>query len=222
MQARAVCLVSGVGSPVVVRNLGLCDYAEIYQRMQAFNQNRDADTADEIWLLQHHPVFTLGLNGKPEHVLDAGDIPLIKTDRGGQVTYHGPGQLIVYVLFDVKRNRLGIRDLVSRLEQSVIDYLATENIQSSARRDAPGVYVQQQKIAALGLRIKRGGCYHGLSLNVNMDLSPFTRINPCGYAGLEVTSLQQLGLSYSVNNVAAALLKNIQHQFAINQVSIHE
>lgn len=205
-------------SPVIVRNLGVCDYADIFQRMQTFNQTRNADTADEIWLLQHFPVFTLGLNGKPEHVLDAGEISLIKTDRGGQVTYHGPGQLIVYILFDVRRNQLGIRGMVTKLEQSVIDFLAAEKIESMARKDAPGVYVQGKKIAALGLRVKSGGCYHGLSLNVDMDLSPFQRINPCGYAGLEVTSLQQLGLSYSVDEVAAALLKHIQQQFGIERV----
>lgn len=208
-------------SPVMVRHLGVCDYADIFQRMQTFNQARHADTADEIWLLQHFPVFTLGLNGKPEHVLDAGNIPLIKTDRGGQVTYHGPGQLIVYILFDVRRNQLGIRDMVTKLEQSVIDFLAAEKIESMARKDAPGVYVQGKKIAALGLRVKRGGCYHGLSLNVNMDLSPFSRINPCGYAGLEVTSLQQLGLGYSVNEVAPVILKYVQQQFGIERV-IHE
>ena len=209
-------------SPVVVRYWGLCDYADIFQRMQTFNQTRQPDTADEIWLLQHHPVFTLGLNGKAEHVLDAGNIPLIKTDRGGQVTYHGPGQLIVYILFDVRRNVLGIRDIVTRLEHSVIHYLASENIVAVARKDAPGVYVQGQKIAALGLRVKSGSCYHGLSLNVNMDLTPFTRINPCGYAGMEVTSLQRLGLQTSVEQVASALLKNIQYQFGIEQVSSHE
>jgi lipoyl(octanoyl) transferase len=214
--------VTAFAAPVIVRDLGVCDYAEIFQRMQAFNQTRQADTADEIWLLQHYPVFTLGLNGKSEHVLDAGDIPLIQTDRGGQVTYHGPGQLIVYILFDVRRNALGIRDIVTRLEQSVIDYLATENIVAVTRKAAPGVYVNAQKIAALGLRVKRGSCYHGLSLNVDMDLAPFSQINPCGYAGLEVTSLQQLGLQYSVQQVAPILLKNIQQQFGIEQVSYYE
>lgn len=213
---------TGFASPVVVRYWGLCDYADIFQRMQTFNQTRQPDTADEIWMLQHHPVFTLGLNGKAEHVLDAGNIPLIKTDRGGQVTYHGPGQLIVYILLDVRRNGLGIRDIVTRLEHSVIHYLASENIVAVARKDAPGVYVQGQKIAALGLRVKSGSCYHGLSLNVNMDLTPFTRINPCGYAGMEVTSLQRLGLQISVEQVASALLKNIQYQFGIEQVSSHE
>lgn len=211
-----------VDTPVTVRYFGVCDYTDIFQRMQSFNQSRNADTADEIWLLQHWPVFTLGLNGKAEHVLDAGDIPVIKTDRGGQVTYHGPGQLIIYILFDVRRNQLGIRDMVTRLELSVIDFLASQNIEAVARKDAPGVYVQDKKIAALGLRIKSGGSYHGLSLNVDMDLSPFSRINPCGYAGLEVTSLQQLGLRYSVDDVAKELLKNLQHQFGIERVSIHD
>lgn len=211
-----------VDTPVTVRYFGVCDYADIFQRMQSFNQSRNAETADEIWLLQHWPVFTLGLNGKAEHVLDAGDIPVIKTDRGGQVTYHGPGQLIIYTLFDVRRNQLGIRDMVTRLEQSVIDFLASQNIEAVARKDAPGVYVQDKKIAALGLRIKSGGSYHGLSLNVDMDLSPFSRINPCGYAGLEVTSLQQLGLNYSVDDVAMALLKNLQQRFGIERVSIHD
>lgn len=211
-----------VDTPVTVRYFGVCDYADIFQRMQLFNQSRNADTADEIWLLQHWPVFTLGLNGKAEHVLDAGDIPVIKTDRGGQVTYHGPGQLIIYTLFDVRRNQLGIRDMVTRLELSVIDFLASQNIEAVARKDAPGVYVQGKKIAALGLRIKSGGSYHGLSLNVDVDLSPFSRINPCGYAGLEVTSLQQLGLRYSVDDVAKELLKNLQHQFGIERVSIHD
>lgn len=209
-------------STVVVRNLGICEYADVFQRMQEFNRARHAESADEIWLLQHEPVFTLGLNGKPEHVLDAGEIPLIKTDRGGQVTYHGPGQLIVYILFDVRRNQLGIRDMVTRLEQSVVDFLATENIIAVARKDAPGVYVEGKKIAALGLRIKSGGCYHGLSLNVDMDLSPFSRINPCGYPGMEVTSLRQLGLAYSVDETAKRLLKNIRHQFGIERVSLHE
>jgi lipoyl(octanoyl) transferase len=214
--------VISVDTPVTVRYFGVCDYADIFQRMQSFNQSRNAETADEIWLLQHWPVFTLGLNGKAEHVLDAGDIPVIKTDRGGQVTYHGPGQLIIYTLFDVRRNQLGIRDMVTRLEQSVIDFLASQNIEAIARKDAPGVYVQDKKIAALGLRIKSGGSYHGLSLNVDMDLSPFSRINPCGYAGLEVTSLQQLGLSYSVDDVAMELLKNLQQRFGIERVSIHD
>ena len=218
----SACLVSEWILPVVVRYLGVCDYTATFQRMQAFNQTRQPDTADEIWLLQHHPVFTLGLNGKPEHVLDAGPIPLIQTDRGGQVTYHGPGQFIVYILLDVRRNALGIRDIVTRLEQSVIAFLASRNIVAVARKEAPGVYVQGKKIAALGLRVKNGSCYHGLSLNVDMDLSPFLRINPCGYAGLEMTSLKKLGMQVSVAQVASEILQIIQQQFGIEQVSIYE
>jgi lipoyl(octanoyl) transferase len=210
-------------SPVIVRHLGVRDYAETFQRMQKFNQTRDAETPDEIWLLQHPPVFTLGLNGKREHILNAGDIAVVNTDRGGQVTYHGPGQLIAYVLFDMRRNQLGVRQTVSALEQAVIDVLARQNIAACARKDAPGVYVNGKKIAALGLRVKNGSCYHGLSLNVDMDLSPFSRINPCGYAGLEVTSLRALGLGYTVAQVTPLLLTELCRQFGINQAEeIHE
>lgn len=187
--------------------------------MQAFNAGRKADTADEIWLLQHPPVFTLGLNGKSEHVLDAGDIPLVQTDRGGQVTYHGPGQLLAYLLLDVRRNRLGIRQMVSRLEQAVIELLAREQVSAHARKEAPGVYVGEAKIAALGLRVKGGGTYHGLSLNVNMDLAPFQRINPCGYPGLAVMNMADLGLAYTVDQVSELLLDNLCRQFEIEKIS---
>jgi lipoyl(octanoyl) transferase len=203
---------------VIVRHLGKKDYSDVYHKMQLFNQNRNASTQDEIWILQHPPVFTLGLNGKPEHVLDAGDIPLIETDRGGQVTYHGPGQLIVYILFDVRRNQRGVRELVTGLEQSVINYLKTENIMGEAKKTAPGVYVNDEKIAALGLRVKRGGCYHGLSLNVDMDLSAFDRINPCGYAGLKVTGLKQQGLNDSVEQVVEKFLPILCQQFEIEEI----
>lgn len=206
-------------SSVIVRYLGMQDYQDTLQRMQAFNAGRQADTADEIWLLQHPPVFTLGLNGKAEHVLDAGDIPLVQTDRGGQVTYHGPGQLIAYVLLDVRRNRLGIRQMVSRLEQAVIDLLARNKVSAYARKDAPGVYVNEAKIAALGLRVKSGGTYHGLSLNVNMDLTPFRRINPCGYPGLAVLNMADLGLGYTVDQVSELLLDCLCQQFEIEKIS---
>lgn len=205
--------------PVIVRYLGLQDYPDVLQRMQAFNAARGAETSDEIWLLQHPPVFTLGLNAKPEHVLDAGDIPLIQADRGGQVTYHGPGQLIAYLLMDVRRNKLGIRQMVSRLEQAVIDLLAGQGVEAHAKKHAPGVYVGEAKIAALGLRVKQGGTYHGLSLNVDMDLSPFERINPCGYPGLSVIDMAQLGLGYTVDQVSEQLLAALCHQFEINDIS---
>jgi lipoyl(octanoyl) transferase len=155
-----------------------------------------------VWLLEHRPVFTLGMNGKPEHLLCPGDIPVVASDRGGQVTYHGPGQLVVYLMLDLRRLGIGVRTLVQTIEQSVIDWLASQGVAAQARRDAPGVYVDGAKIAALGLRV-RGGCsYHGLSLNVDMDLEPFRRINPCGYAGMPVTQLRELGIDTPLDEVA--------------------
>ena len=208
---------------VIVRHLGMQDYQETWQRMQAFNAGRQSDTSDEIWLLQHPPVYTLGLNGKEEHVLDAGDIPLVKTDRGGQVTYHGPGQLIAYLLFDVRRNQLGIRQMVTKLEQAVIDLLADAGVEAYAKKEAPGVYVAESKIAALGLRVKQGGTYHGLSLNVDMDLAPFKNINPCGYPGLSVVNMSDLGLGYTIRQVSELLLKQLCMQFDIQQIrEVHE
>lgn len=208
---------------VIVRHFPISDYAFFLQKMQQFNRQRDATTADEIWLLQHAAVFTLGLNGQREHVLDAGNIPLLQTDRGGQVTYHAPGQLIVYILFDVRRNKRGVRDMVSCLERAVIDVLAADNIDAVTRKGAPGVYVDGAKIAALGLRVKQGCCYHGLSLNVAMDLEPFKRINPCGYAGLEVTSMRQLGLGYTIEQVEQRLLAHLCQYFEIQTITqVHE
>jgi len=187
-----------------VRERGLADYAVIWREMQAYTETRTEETADELWLLQHPPVFTLGRNGKTEHVLrHPGDIPVIHVDRGGQVTYHGPGQLVAYLLLDLKRRRLGIQPLVHLLEQSAIDLLTDYSIRATRRDKAPGVYVDGCKIAALGLRVRHGCCYHGLSLNVDMDLSPFSMINPCGYAGLEVTQLAELGVDVPLDAVAA-------------------
>jgi lipoyl(octanoyl) transferase len=177
-----------------VRERGLADYAATWREMQAYTDTRTEQSADELWLLQHPPVFTLGRNGKTEHLLHTGDIPVIHVDRGGQVTYHGPGQLVAYLLLDLKRRRLGIQSLVHLLEQSVIDLLADYSIRAGRHNKAPGVYVDGRKIAALGLRVRRGCSYHGLSLNVDMDLTPFQMINPCGYAGLEVTQLVELGI----------------------------
>jgi len=173
--------------------------------MQSFTEQRDAGTRDEIWFLEHPPVFTLGMNAAPEHLLAPGDIPVVQIDRGGQVTYHGPGQLVVYPLLDVKRARLGVRQLVMALENGIIDLLASWNITAVAKREAPGVYVDGRKIASIGLRIRRGASYHGLAFNVAMDLEPFRRINPCGYRGLEVTDLRSLGVDASVQQVADAL-----------------
>jgi lipoyl(octanoyl) transferase len=175
-----------------LRRRGAVDYAACLADMQTFTDQRDADTPDELWLVEHPPVFTLGLAGKPEHVLDAGDIPVVRCDRGGQITYHGPGQVVLYALLDLNRAGLGVKALVTLLEQAVIDLLAGFDITAERRPGAPGVYVAGAKIAALGLRVRRGCCYHGLSFNVAMDLAPFTRINPCGYAGLAVTQLRDL------------------------------
>jgi lipoic acid synthetase len=179
--------------PAGFKWLGKVDYEPTWRQMQRITDTRDEHTPDEIWLLEHPPVFTQGLNGNPGHVLAAGDIPVVQIDRGGQVTYHGPGQLVVYPLIDIRRAGLGVRDLVTALERAVIDYCATLGIQAECRKNAPGVYVDGRKIASVGLRIRRGASYHGLAFNVNMDLEPFQRINPCGYAGLEMTQLASLG-----------------------------
>lgn len=192
--------------PLLVRRLGCLDYGVVFAAMQAFTTGRLVSTPDELWLLQHPPVFTLGLNGKPEHLLIPSDIPLVRVDRGGQITYHGPGQLVVYLLIDVKRAQLGVRDLVTTLEQSVVHLLAQYGIAAYARPEAPGVYVGGAKIASLGLRIRRGCSYHGLSLNVAMDLTPFTQINPCGYAGLRVTQLRDLGVAAELPEIGEHLL----------------
>jgi lipoyl(octanoyl) transferase len=176
-----------------VKWLGRRDYEPTWREMQRITDTRDENTPDEIWLLEHPPVFTQGLNGDPSHVLAAGDIPVVQIDRGGQVTYHGPGQLVVYPLIDIRRAGLGVRDLVTALERAVIGYCKSVGIDAECRKNAPGVYVSGQKIASVGLRIRRGASYHGLAFNVNMDLEPFQRINPCGYAGLQMTQLAALG-----------------------------
>lgn len=186
---------------MIIRWLGRVDYQPTWQAMQQFTDTRGPDTEDELWLLEHPPVFTLGLAADRSHVLAPGDIPLVQTDRGGQVTYHGPGQLVAYPLLDVRRLGLTVRGLVMLLEQCVIDLVAGHGITAVGRRDAPGVYVDGQKLASLGLRIRRHASYHGLALNVDMDLAPFGRINPCGMAGLAVTSLARLGIPGDVESV---------------------
>jgi lipoyl(octanoyl) transferase len=175
--------------PLLTRYLGVQPYETVWQRMREFTDRRDAQTADELWLVQHPPVFTQGQAGRAEHLLNPGDIPVVQTDRGGQVTYHGPGQLVAYPLLDLRRLGLGVRDLVSLLENTVIQFLAGWNLEAVARPDAPGVYVDGRKIASLGLRVRRGCSFHGVSLNLHMDLAPFQRINPCGYNGLQMTQL---------------------------------
>ncbi|NOS89772.1 MAG: lipoyl(octanoyl) transferase LipB [Methylococcaceae bacterium] len=193
----------------LIRQLGLQDYAPVWRQMQAFTQNRNATSADELWVVEHHPVYTLGLNGKPEHLLNIGAIPVVNTDRGGQVTYHAPGQAVVYTLLDIKRLQINIRELVSLLENAMISSLASYGIMAVARADAPGVYVDGQKIGSIGLRIKNNCSYHGLSLNNNMDLSPFSGINPCGYSDLKVTQLSALGVTISTTQLASSVITAI-------------
>ncbi len=214
-QRASECLRAGDGfpgraapSPVpapVIRHLGLVEYEPAWRAMQRFTEERDATTPDEIWFLEHPPVFTLGLNASRAHLLAPGDIPVVQIDRGGQVTYHGPGQLVVYPLIDLKRAGLGIRDFVTALERGVIELAARFGIAAECRRNAPGVYVAGRKLASVGVRVRRGGSYHGLALNVTLDLEPFQRINPCGYEGLEMTRLADLGGPDSVAECAAAL-----------------
>ncbi len=200
---------------VTIKHLGVVDYEATWHAMQAFTARRGAETNDEIWLLQHPPVYTQGLAGKPEHLLIKPTIPVVKTDRGGQITYHGPGQIVVYVLFDLKRKGIGVMDLVKRIEQSLIDVLQSYGIAAQRKLGAPGVYVKGAKIAALGLRVKNGCSYHGLALNVAMDLTPYGAINPCGYAGMEVTDLATLGVRVSINDVMTPLSQHLVTQLSL-------
>lgn len=188
-----------------VRHLGLVAYEPTWRAMQSFTAQRDAASPDELWFLEHPPVFTLGVSASRAHLLAPGDIPVVQIDRGGQVTYHGPGQLVVYPLIDLRRAGLGVREFVSALERAVIDLAADYGISACARREAPGVYVAGRKLASVGVRVRRGGSYHGLALNVALDLAPFARINPCGYAGLQMTQLSELGGPRTVGDAARAL-----------------
>lgn len=201
--------------PLNVRNLGRRAYEPVWRAMQAFTDARDAETRDELWLVEHDPVFTQGQAGKAEHVLAPGDIPVVPVDRGGQVTYHGPGQLVAYPLLDLRRLGVGVRELVNRIEQSVIDTLATWDIVAQRREGAPGIYVGDAKVMALGLRVRRGCSFHGLAFNVAMDLSPFSRINPCGYQGLRVTQVLDLGGPGNLVEVAQTLVPLLARQFGL-------
>jgi len=189
----------------IIRHLGVLEYEPTWRAMQRFTDERDASTPDEIWFLEHPPVFTLGMNASAAHVLAPGDIPVVQIDRGGQVTYHGPGQLVVYPLVNLRRANLGVRDLVTALERSVIDLAIEFGVRAESRRSAPGVYVEGRKLASVGIRIRRGASYHGLAVNVSLDLEPFRRINPCGYEGLEMTQLGELGGPATVASAAQAL-----------------
>jgi len=203
---------------LIVRQLGRQRYMPIWQKMQDFTDTRDENTPDEIWLVEHESVFTQGQAGKDEHLLAPGDIEVIKVDRGGQVTYHGPGQQMMYVLFNLRRLKIGVRELVTWLEECIIESLAEYGIKAYAKADAPGVYVNDSKIASLGLRVRRGCSFHGLALNVNMDLSPFLRINPCGYAGMNMVQTKELDGPKNLESAGAGLVKHMINKLNATQV----
>ena len=209
-------------SEISIRRLGLQEYEPVWRAMQRFTDHRDAATPDEIWFCEHRPVFTLGLNAAPEHLLAPGDIPVVQIDRGGQVTYHGPGQLMIYSLIDIRRAGLGIRDLVTALEQCVVDLAAEYNIDAASRRDAPGVYVDGVKLASVGLRIRRGASFHGLALNVNVDLEPFSRINTCGIQNLDVIDLASLGAEDDTGLVSDRLLPHLLRHLRLDGAALSD
>lgn len=201
-----------MSSELIIRNKDVCRYDTTYTAMSSFTDNRNSRTVDEIWFLQHPPVYTLGLNGQRQHIINAGDIPVVESDRGGQVTYHGPGQLMVYLLVDIKRKSISVKDYVYRLEQSVIDMLEVYDVVGHRRKGAPGVYVDNKKISALGIRVRKGCCYHGLSINVDMDLAPYIGIHPCGYSDLEVTQMCELGIEKNILQIINTLMPCLLRQ----------
>lgn len=201
---------------LVVRKLGRRDYVSTWEAMRAFTDQRNENTLDEAWFLEHPPVFTQGQAGKPEHILNPGEIPIVHTDRGGQVTYHGPGQLVVYVLFDLKRLQIGIRQLVNQLEKTVIATLAEYGVTAQSRCDAPGVYVDTAKICSIGLRVRRGYSYHGIAFNINMELEPFSRINPCGFQRLPITKLASFEPNIDLSRVEPKFINHLQTIFGYN------
>ncbi|GLQ74971.1 lipoyl(octanoyl) transferase LipB [Vibrio penaeicida] len=209
-----------VKDQLVVKKLGRQDYLPIWQAMHDFTDTRDEETGDQVWLVEHNPVFTQGQAGKTEHLIDTGDIPVVQSDRGGQVTYHGPGQVVAYFLLNLRRRSLGVRDLVTHIENLVINTLKQYDIESEAKPDAPGVYVSDKKICSLGLRIRKGCSFHGLALNVNMDLSPFLRINPCGYQGLEMVQISDFNSDTEVSSVETTLIEELVALLGYKQVEI--
>ncbi|HEX9584650.1 MAG TPA: lipoyl(octanoyl) transferase LipB [Gammaproteobacteria bacterium] len=210
------------GHALIVRRFGIVEYHAAWRAMRALTDGRRSDTPDELWILQHSPVFTLGQAGRSEYVLSPGDIPVLNSDRGGQVTYHGPGQTVFYILHDLKRARIGVRRLVEHMEQAIIDLLSRAGLRAARLAGAPGVYVNGKKICALGLRVRNGCSYHGLALNVDLDLEPFSRIEPCGMRGLEVTSLQQLGVDWTVSDAERFLIPILAAQLGFSPDAIRE
>ena len=209
-----------VSNSLKLRDLGRRDYVPVWRDMQAFTAARTEESPDELWIVEHPPVFTMGLNGKAEHLLNPGDIPVINVDRGGQVTYHGPGQLVIYTLLDIQRRHLGVKELVRYIEQAVIDLLADFGVEAQGREDAPGVYVAGAKIAALGLRVKKGRTYHGLALNIDMELAPFSRINPCGHADMAVTQTRDLGIPASMPELRDRLIEHLRTVLGYNSAPL--
>ena len=211
-----------MSADLIIRNKGFCDYEATYIAMSNFTDSRDSTTADEVWCLQHSPVYTLGLNGHRKHIINSGDIPVVETDRGGQVTYHGPGQLMVYMLMDLKRKSIGVKDYVQRLEQSVIDMLEVYGVVGHRRQGAPGIYVDNKKISALGIRVRKGCSYHGISINVDMDLAPYKGIHPCGYPELEVTQMRELGIGKNLVQITDTFIPCLMRQmhYAEGNISI--
>lgn len=209
---------TAIQDKLIIRYLGVQPYLQTWQAMSDFTEQRDNQSIDEIWLLEHSPVFTQGLAGKAEHLLTDTDIPVVKSDRGGQITYHAPGQLIAYLLINIRRKDFNVRSLVSIIEQGIIDLLADYSVTAIAKSDAPGVYVDGKKIASLGLKIRKGCSFHGLALNVDMDLTPFLQINPCGYAGLEMTQCRDQDISLSVAQLAPLLIEKMNHKLNYTQI----
>lgn len=209
-------------STLHIRYIGQQDYESVWHAMQSYTDNRDSTSPDQLWLVEHPPVFTQGQAGKSEHILNPGDIPVIQVDRGGQVTYHGPGQLVAYPLINIKRLKIGVRQLVTDIENSIVQMLEGYQIKAYAKADAPGVYVDERKIASLGLRIRKGCSFHGLALNVDMDMSPFLRINPCGYAGLEMVQCKQLGGPQTVTEAGEQLVKTFSQILGYQNLVHHQ
>lgn len=203
---------------LVIRQVDIDEYEQIWHAMQDYTDNRDESDFDELWLVEHAPVFTQGQAGKEEHLLNPGNIPVVKVDRGGQVTYHGPGQLVVYLLLDLRRRKLGVRDLVTKIEQAIVDLLAQYQIKAYAKADAPGVYVDECKVASLGLRVRKGCSFHGLALNVDMDMEPFLRINPCGYAGMAMVQTKQISGPQTVLEAGEKLSQILANSLASTEI----
>jgi len=207
-------------SDLIIRNKDFCDYQQAYTAMSRFTDSRDSTTTDEVWCLQHSPVYTLGLNGHRKHIINSGEIPVVETDRGGQVTYHGPGQLMVYLLINLKRKSIGVKDYVHRLEQSVINMLEVYDVVGHRKQGAPGVYVDNKKISALGIRVRRGCSYHGISINIDMDLAPYKGIHPCGYSDLEVTQMRELGIGKNLAQITDTFLPCLMSQMNYTEDNI--